>query len=627
MPIKNLIAMKQFYRCLIWVIPFVMFIKTGDAQGLFPPYHANFDTTNNGWYSDATIWQHGTPNASIINSAWSGTGVWATELNGNYPNSANTYLYTPAFNFSTAQFPDTFKISFYHWMAVADQNDYGMVQYSLDGGITWLFLGFYGDPFGVNWHNAQSGGVHFFNHQNSGWMFSSYKLNPPTFIGQSDVRFRFRFNSNGANTSNGWAIDDFKVEVPQVSHVVPIGFKVPLNDTLAGTVLNVEVVLTNHGYIPKIQIPLMLSVNGMPKASVTSPDTLMPQDTISYTFQTPIAVPSGVWQLKAEVTAFSGPFFSASYYKSFNGLPSATGSLYGNIYHAAGAAGSSEIFLIQHDTVTGSLTAIQNTNSTGTGSTQYQFGNISPGNYLVKAALLPTNPLYLNYLPTYYPSTLFWNQATTVQVAAGSGIQAPIQMIGGTNPGGPGFIGGLISQGANKGPGDPEPGVLVMLLDAGNNDNPVAFQYSDSLGAFGFSNIPYSTYKVYAEIPGKTTFPNIVTIDVNHPNSNSIQIVVGTHVISGIEQVNAAIPGKVGMPYPNPSAEECYLPVTLTSGMNLTMELSDLTGRTLMHEIRELPAGYSLLRIPVNEILNGVYFVTIRGENGWITTRKLVKQN
>lgn len=619
--------MKTFYRCIIWVIPLVMLIKTGDAQALFPPYHANFDTTNNGWYSDSTIWQHGTPNASVINSAWSGTGAWATELNGNYPNNTNTYLYTPAFNFSTAQYPDTFKISFYHWMAVADQNDYGMVQYSLDGGLTWLFLGFYGDPQGVNWYNAQSGGVHFFNHQNSGWMFSSYKLNPPTFIGQSDVRFRFRFNSNGANTANGWAIDDFKVEVPQVSHAVPIGFKVPLNDTFAGTVLNVEVVLTNNGYIPQIQIPLRLQVNGITITTATCPDTLMPQDTISYTFQTPISVPLGMWQLIAEVTAFSGPFYSATYYKSFNGLPSATGSLYGNITNASGAAGPSEVFLIQHDTVTGSLTAIQNAYSTGTGSTQYQFGNISPGNYLVKAALLPTNPLYLNHLPTYHPSGLFWNQATTVQVTAGSGSLAPIQIIGGTNPGGPGFIGGLISQGANKGPGDPEPGVLVMLLDAGNGDNPIGFQYSDSLGAFGFSNIPYGTYKVYAEIPGKTTYPYIVTIDATHPNSDGIKIVVGSQVISGIEQEEAAIPGKVGLPYPNPSSDACYLPVTLTSGMNLIMELSDLTGRTLMQETRNLPAGYNLLQIPVNEILNGVYFVTIRGENGWNTTRKLVKQN
>ena len=53
-------------------------------------------------------------------------------------------------------------------------------------------------------------------------------------------------------------------------------------------------------------------------------------------------------------------------------------------------------------------------------------------------------------------------------------------MIHGDNPGGPGFIGGLISEGANftgsddsrSGDGDPLENVTMLLLD--ENDNPVA---------------------------------------------------------------------------------------------------------------------------------------------------------
>ncbi|HRZ41406.1 MAG TPA: PKD domain-containing protein [Bacteroidales bacterium] len=310
------------------------------------------------------------------------------------------------------------------------------------------------------------------------------------------------------------------------------------------------------------------------------------------------------------------------------GTPQPTGFLYGMLTAGSGAAGASEVYLIQHNTLLGTLTAIDTTYSNDSaGVTSYYFPNLQPGNYLVKAAMLPVNPNYAANMPTYHTSALFWNQATTVNVPANSYAQANISYIAGVNPGGPGFIGGLISQGANKGPGDPIAGVQVMLLDVNNGDKPVAVKYSDAQGAFGFSNIPYGTYKVYAEMLNKTTHPTVVTIDATHPSTDGIKIVVGSQVISGIETQSGADPATIGQLHPNPATHICLVPVTLTSGMNLAITLTDLTGRTLWNESHILPVGYTQLEIPVKHLPEGLYLINLEGDNGWKTTRKLIRQN
>ncbi len=310
------------------------------------------------------------------------------------------------------------------------------------------------------------------------------------------------------------------------------------------------------------------------------------------------------------------------------GGPQPTGFLYGMLTTGSGAAGASEVYLIENNTLLGTLTAIDTTYSVDSaGVTAYYFSNIQPGNYLVKAAMLPVNPNYAANMPTYHQSALFWNQATTVNVPANSFTQANISYVAGVNPGGPGFIGGLISQGANKGPGDPIAGVQVLLLDVNNGDKPVAVKYSDAQGAFGFNNIPYGTYKIYAEMINKTTNPTVVTINTANPSTDGIKIVVGSQVISGIEPGTGDAPATIGQLHPNPATDICLIPVTLISGMNLAIAITDLTGRTLWKDNYTLPVGSTSLEIPVKQLPDGIYMITLEGDSGWKTTRKLIRQN
>jgi hypothetical protein len=303
---------------------------------------------------------------------------------------------------------------------------------------------------------------------------------------------------------------------------------------------------------------------------------------------------------------------------------SQTGFLYGMLYANNLAAGPSVVYLIENNSLLGTLTAVDTTFSIdSSGTTAFYFPNITPGNYLVKAAMLPANPNYAANMPTYHQSSLFWNQATTVNVLPNAFTQASVNYIQGLNPGGPGFVGGLISQGANKGPGDPIEKVQVMLLDVLNGDQPVAVAYSDAAGHFEFNGIPFGTYKVYAEMLNKTTNPVIVTVDAANPSTDAIQIVVGATVISFINETPLSS-GVVGTIYPNPASDLCFIPIHLNKNTSLKIELVDLTGKTIRAELRHITPGPANIAFDITNLPAGVYMMAVSASDGEKTTRKLV---
>jgi hypothetical protein len=277
------------------------------------PFFDDFETVNQ-WYKPfgTQSWQYGVPSANTINSAHSGTKAWVTNLTGDYPNNANDFLYTPKFNFQGLTGFDTVVLSFYHWSAM-QTDDYGRIQYSVNGGATWANLGFVNDPLGTNWYNAQGGGNHYFSHSNSGWIYSSYKLVPNTFNGNNAVQFRFNMVSNGSGTANGWAIDDFRLSPPPAQNDVGVSaFLTPSGDTLTGsTIQQVTIEVTNYGSAPQSTVPVTLRMNGMVIASGTLTALIPPQGTATFTFNPGFVVPATSYTLCAS-TSLTGDAYTAN---------------------------------------------------------------------------------------------------------------------------------------------------------------------------------------------------------------------------------------------------------------------------------------------------------------------------
>lgn len=146
-----------------------------------------------GWSTGGTpegLWERGTP-TSGPGAAHSGANVWATNLEGNYPNNANAWLMTPAIDLTDH---DHALLKFAHWYSLERNWDFGRVEVSTDGGQTWTELARYTSP--------GTGGSPV------GWEQPTISLD--AYAGRV-IRLRFRLTSDGSVQYPGWYIDDVLV--------------------------------------------------------------------------------------------------------------------------------------------------------------------------------------------------------------------------------------------------------------------------------------------------------------------------------------------------------------------------------------------------------------------------------
>ncbi|MFY0654744.1 MAG: T9SS type A sorting domain-containing protein [Cyclobacteriaceae bacterium] len=184
--------------------------------------------------SDFNTWQFGVPSGVLINNDTNHGNVWATNLDGNYnSNEVLSWIYTPCFDISALERPMVSFDKIYHFV---DQRDGVVLQYSVDGGLTWLVLGSIenGDATGMEWytHADISGfpGQQFENEGGSArdygwasnldpdantnlaeWTSSRHKLDEIE-IGDKGVIFRFALGTNPSDESEGFALDNFRVD-------------------------------------------------------------------------------------------------------------------------------------------------------------------------------------------------------------------------------------------------------------------------------------------------------------------------------------------------------------------------------------------------------------------------------
>jgi len=262
------------------------------------PYYDHFDATTVNWLpgpaSNGSVWELGTPNFGITNSAHSAPNAWDVNLNTAYTNSATAYLYTQNFNFSTAV---NARMKFWINYDVEANNDGTRIEYTTDGGTTWNTLGTLNDPNGVNWYNDDvitASGLPGWTNPASGWKQCEFKLsalnNTPL------VRFRFVFNSSASTYNSGVSVDDFSITVPQPQDAGVEVIHKPFMQAAAGSTNTVKVRLRNFGSdtLHSVPVSYRIGLTGTP-ITQTWTGTLYPQDTTTVYLTTPFTAPTGVF--------------------------------------------------------------------------------------------------------------------------------------------------------------------------------------------------------------------------------------------------------------------------------------------------------------------------------------------
>ena len=162
------------------------------APGYRPAYtyYQDFETSNGGFTSGGTnpSWAWGAP-TSGPGRAHSGELVWATNLNGNYNNSENSWLLSPNINLSSLSGKGLY-LDWWQWVNVEKNVDSISLYLSKDGGTTW--------------NNAYT-----FSDVDASWKPQRLYLDSSYAV--SNFRMYFKMASNATITFPGWYIDDIGI--------------------------------------------------------------------------------------------------------------------------------------------------------------------------------------------------------------------------------------------------------------------------------------------------------------------------------------------------------------------------------------------------------------------------------
>jgi hypothetical protein len=248
----------------------------------------------------------------------------------------------------------------------------------------------------------------------------------------------------------------------------------------------------------------------------------------------------------------------------------------------------------------------------------YEFSGLASAQYIIKAEPSPNSMYYGDFLPTYYGDVLHWEEATVINLTAGT-ESAHIHLIPATMASqGPGSISGTIStENGRAGAAN-----VPVILRATETEE-FYMTYSGSDGTFQFTGLDLAAYEIFAEVPGKSITPQAIVLDELHTSVSGIEmLIMQTQIIfvgAGITDVFETAP----VIYPNPVKNQLNVAIDPVQPVIVMISITDLVGRTILREEHEINSAETMV-LDVSRLAKGIYSLTITGLDASIT-EKIIK--
>jgi type IX secretion system substrate protein/carboxypeptidase family protein len=280
--------------------------------------------------------------------------------------------------------------------------------------------------------------------------------------------------------------------------------------------------------------------------------------------------------------------------------------------------GDVKVWLIKYDPATLILSAVDSITVTCTSGTSvdYAFTGMATDSFRVKAAPYPSMGSF-GYLPTYYGNAYYWDSASVILHTSGvPDINKDITLNYGATTSGPGFIGGSVTTGANKGTADGDPVTGLLIFAIGSSGTPVQVAVTDGSGNYSFSNLPLDTYAIFPEeLSFNTTAYTNVTITPDNTAMTNVSFT--EHTISmtitpadelKVNEVSAVSSLFI---FPQPSNGKLNLQSKLPAAEKASVIVRDITGRQVYSTNISMLKGNDINQIDLSALNNGLYLMNV----------------
>jgi hypothetical protein len=292
--------------------------------------------------------------------------------------------------------------------------------------------------------------------------------------------------------------------------------------------------------------------------------------------------------------------------------------------------GNTKVWLIKYNPTTHMLYAVDSqVVPISSGSAHYSFCGMGTDSFRIKAAY-NDSVLAMGYQPTYHTASAYWSTANVVyHVSATADINKNINMGYGATTGGPGFIAGDVTTGANKGTADgaPAPNILVYCVNISTGAI-MQQAVTNSAGHYSFSGLPTGVaMRIYPELINYATTPYpAITLTAAAPSMSAASFI--QHTLSyTITPITAGVNDITGITasvkvFPNPASGTFQIEWNnLQEAGNATVVLTDVTGRQVMTTTVNMGSTAGQAPVNVSGLSSGLYMLHIRANGMNVNTK------
>lgn len=255
----------------------------------------------------------------------------------------------------------------------------------------------------------------------------------------------------------------------------------------------------------------------------------------------------------------------------------------------------------------------------------YYFVNKVQGDYLVRATPDPRSVSFNEYVSTYYPDALYWEDATAINLDT-TGWEYDLHLIAANQlePGSGKISGNVMFIDSLNNPTEVAQFVEVFVIN--ENDVSISSTLTDEEGLYYFEDIHNGIYTVRAETPGATSTSRTVVINNNNLVHDDIEIELKyTPIIYDIEENQSEYLEIAGSVYPNPSYSKAFINVNVIQSTDFDIEVYNQIGQRLTESHYSMSRGNHQIPVNTQTFDKGIYFIRILTEDKFVFIQKLIR--